>query len=293
LTKKVVKKAVIPAAGLGTRFLPATKAIPKEMLPLIDKPVIQYVVEEAVSSGIEDILIIIGRNKTSIEDHFDYCTEIEKVLKAKGEHEQLLELRKIAQLADIHFVRQKEPLGLGHAVYCARKFINSEPFALLLGDDIVFNQDPCINQLKKAYQEKNNTILGVQQVPDSQIQKYGIIDPKEKDGNFIKVNNLKEKPPVNEAPSNYAILGRYILIEDIFDILSQTPPGAGGEIQLTDALKTLAQNKDVWAFTFEGKRYDMGDKQGFLEATVEYALRSQDLKDSFRNYLQKLLINNC
>jgi len=286
---KEVKKAVIPAAGLGTRFLPATKATPKEMLPLIDKPAIQYVVEEVVASGIEDILIIVGRNKNSIEDHFDYNMEIEKVLYNKGEHKQLQELRDIAKMADIHFVRQKEPLGLGHAIYCARKFISNEPFAVLLGDDIIYHHNPCIAQLNDAYREKKSTILGVQEYPASKLHKYGVIDPEEETGKFVKVNSLVEKPALNEAPSNLAVLGRYILEDDIFEILSDTPPGAGGEIQLTDALKELAQHKDVWAFTFEGRRYDVGDKLGFLEATVEYSLRREDLGENFKSYLTRIL----
>jgi len=289
-----VKKAVIPAAGLGTRFLPATKATPKEMLPVLDKPAIQYVVEEVASAGIEDVLIIIGRNKNSIEDHFDYCVELEHTLENKGKNQELHMIREISRMADVHFVRQKEPLGLGHAVYCARKFIGHEPFAVLLGDDIVYHQVPCIKQLLDAYQEKDATILGVQKVPDGQVNKYGIVDPEfeVQNGNYIKVKNLIEKPAIEKAPSNLAVLGRYILDGDIFDILQHTPPGAGGEIQLTDGINELAQNKEVWAFPFEGRRYDVGDKLGYLEATVEYAMRREELADDFKDYLKGFLRDN-
>ena len=287
--EKKVKKAIIPAAGLGTRFLPATKATPKEMLPVVDKPAIQYVVEEVAASGIEDILIVIGRNKYPIEDHFDYCIEIERVLENKGNADQLQTVRDISQLADIHFVRQKEPLGLGHAVYCARKFINNEPFAVLLGDDIVYDDVPCIRQLMDAYEEKKGTILGVQEVPPSSVHKYGIVNPAGEYGNAVKVNGLVEKPSPQQAPSSLAVLGRYIIEDEVFDYLKYTTPGAGGEIQLTDALNEMARDMDVWALPFSGRRYDVGDKLGYLEATVEYALRREDLAEGFRNYLHELM----
>lgn len=284
-----VHKAIIPAAGLGTRFLPATKAQPKEMLPIVDKPTLQFIIEEAVESGIEEILIITGRNKKSIEDHFDKSVELELELEKKGKTELLEEVRRISDMVNIHYIRQKEPLGLGHAVYCAKSFISNEPFAVLLGDDIVYSDKPCLKQMIEVYDEYKTTILGVQKVPEEEVNKYGIVKGKQIADRIYEVKDLIEKPAVEDAPSNIAILGRYIINPGIFEILEHTKPGTGGEIQLTDALKELAQREAIYAYNFEGKRYDVGDKQGFLEATVEYALRREDLREDFLNYLQRTL----
>jgi UTP--glucose-1-phosphate uridylyltransferase len=281
-----VRKAIIPAAGLGTRFLPATKAQPKEMLPIVDKPTLQYIIEEAVSSGIEEILIITGRNKKSIEDHFDKSVELELELEAKGKVELLEQVREISGLANIHYIRQKEPKGLGHAIYCAKSFIGNEPFAVLLGDDIVYADKPCLKQMIEVYDEYKTTILGVQDVPETEVDKYGIINAMPIEERVYKVKGLVEKPKVEEAPSNIAILGRYIINPAIFDILEHTEPGKGGEIQLTDALKELAGIEAMYAYNFKGKRYDVGDKAGFLKATVEYALRKDDLKQEFMEYIK-------
>lgn len=288
--KKRIKKAVIPAAGLGTRFLPATKAQPKEMLPIVDKPAIQYIVEEAVQSGIEDILIITGRNKRAIEDHFDRSVELELALEEKKDRELLNLVRNISGLANIHYIRQKEPKGLGHAIYCAKTFINNEPFAVLLGDDIVDSKTkPCLQQLIDIYNEYGTSIIGVQEVPKADVSKYGIVSGKMVDERLYKVNNLVEKPSIEGAPSNIAILGRYIIEPEIFEILEHTKPGAGGEIQLTDALKELSTKQDVYAYIFEGRRHDIGNKLGFLQATVEFALKREDLKDAFIAYLRHLI----
>lgn len=283
-----VRKAIIPAAGLGTRFLPATKAQPKEMLPIVDKPTLQYIIEEAVDSGIEEILIITGRNKKSIEDHFDKSVELELELESKGKYDLLEEVRKITDMVNIHYIRQKEPKGLGHAIYCAKSFIGNEPFAVLLGDDIVYGNKPCLKQMIEMYDEYKTSILGVQEVPQEDVKKYGIVDGKHIEGRVYKVKGLVEKPSVEEAPSNVAILGRYIINPAIFEILELTKPGKGGEIQLTDALKELAQYEAMYAYNFEGRRYDVGDKQGFLEATVEFALRREDLREEFLKYLIKI-----
>lgn len=284
-----ITKAVIPAAGLGTRFLPATKAQPKEMLPIVDKPTIQYIVEEAVESGITDILIITGRNKRAIEDHFDRSIELEMELENKGKLTLLEEVRKISDLVEVQYVRQKTPRGLGHAVLCAKNFVGNEPFAVLLGDDIVDAEVPCLKQLIDMYDHYNGTILGVQQVAKENVSKYGIVKGQALNERLYMVEDLVEKPSVDKAPSNVAILGRYIITPEIFPLLEQTMPGAGGEIQLTDALKALAKEKQVWAYEFAGRRYDVGDKLGFLEATVEMALKRDDLRDAFQDYLQKLL----
>ncbi len=284
-----VKKAVIPAAGLGTRFLPATKAQPKEMLPIVDKPTIQYVIEEAVAAGIEEILIITGRSKRAIEDHFDHSIELEHLLEKKNKLDELRSTRAISEMADIFYVRQKEPLGLGHAVLCAAKFVQDEPFAVLLGDDIIYSEVPCIGQLMEIYAARGGSVLGVQPVALPEVHKYGIVNPAGGGDTLVKVKSLVEKPPLEQAPSQLAVLGRYIIDPAIFPILKQTVPGAGGEIQLTDALNTLAQRQMVWAYTFEGRRYDVGDRQGFLEATVEYALRRKDLAHGFEAYLRRLL----
>ena len=288
--KKRIKKAVIPAAGLGTRFLPATKAQPKEMLPIVDKPAIQYIVEEAVQSGIEDILIITGRNKRAIEDHFDRSVELELALEEKKDRELLNLVRNISGLANIHYIRQKEPKGLGHAIYCAKTFINNEPFAVLLGDDIVDSKTkPCLQQLIDIYNEYGTSIIGVQEVPKADVSKYGIVSGKMVDERLYKVNNLVEKPSIEDAPSNIAILGRYIIEPEIFEILEHTKPGAGGAIQLTDALKELSTKQDIYAYIFEGRRHDIGNKLGFLQATVEFALKREDLKDAFIAYLRHLI----
>jgi UTP--glucose-1-phosphate uridylyltransferase len=281
-----VRKAIIPAAGLGTRFLPATKAQPKEMLPIVDKPTLQYIIEEAINSGIEEILIITGRNKKSIEDHFDKSVELELELEAKGKMELLKEVRKISEMANIHYIRQKEPKGLGHAIHCAKSFIGNEPFAVLLGDDIVYAEKPCLKQMIEVYDEYKTTILGVQDVPAGEVDKYGIISGMKIEDRVYKVKGLVEKPKVDEAPSNIAILGRYIINPAIFDILEHTAPGKGGEIQLTDALKELATVEAMYAYNFKGKRYDVGDKAGFLKATVEYALRRDNLKEGFMEYIR-------
>ena len=287
---KKIRKAIILAAGLGTRFLPATKAQPKEMLPIVDKPTLQYIIEEAIESGIEEILIITGRNKKSIEDHFDRSVELELELEHKGKVEMLEMVKSISNMVDIHFIRQKEPKGLGHAIYCAKSFVGNEPFAVMLGDDIVYNEGkPCLRQLMDCYDEYKTSVLGVQTVPDGDVDKYGIVDGLKIEGNVTKVKGLVEKPSVDEAPSNMAILGRYIITPSIFEILERTKPGKGGEIQLTDALLELMSEEAIYAYNFEGRRYDVGDKLGFLEATVEYALRKPELKDGFTKYLNTVL----
>lgn len=280
-----VRKAIIPAAGLGTRFLPATKAQPKEMLPIVDKPTIQYIIEEAVASGIEEILIITGRNKKCIEDHFDKSVELEMELE-KNNKEDLLELvRGISDMVDIHYIRQKEPKGLGHAILCARAFVGNEPFAVLLGDDVVDSEVPCLKQLMDCYKEYKTSILGVQTVSHEDVNKYGIVDGIHIEDRVYKVKKLVEKPAIDESPSNVAILGRYIITPQIFDILKNTEPGKGGEIQLTDALQTLIESEAMYAYNFEGRRYDVGDKLGFLQATVEYALKREELREPFIQYL--------
>lgn len=284
--QRKVRKAVIPAAGLGTRFLPATKAQPKEMLPIVDKPTLQYIIEEAVASGIEEILIITGRNKKSIEDHFDKSVELELELENKGKKELLEIVQNISNMINIHYIRQKEPRGLGDAIYCARHFIGDEPFAVMLGDDIVDNKVPCLKQLMDAYDEYRTTILGVQKVAKEDTNKYGIIDAKFIEDRVYKVKDLVEKPDSDKAPSNIAILGRYIITPEIFEILSDLPPGKGDEIQLTDALKELSKKEAMYAYDFEGRRYDVGDKLGFLEATVDFALKRDELKDGFLDYLK-------
>lgn len=285
---KRVRKAIIPAAGLGTRFLPATKAQPKEMLPIVDKPTLQYIIEEAVDSGIEEILIITGRNKKSIEDHFDKSVELELELESKGKDELLEMVRGISNMINIHYIRQKEPKGLGHAIHCAKSFIGNEPFAVMLGDDVVDAKKPCLKQLIEAYEEYHTSILGVQEVAWEDVDKYGIVSGLHIEDGIYKVKDLVEKPCPEEAPSNIAILGRYIITPQIFEILENTKPGKGGEIQLTDGLKELVQREAIYAYIFEGRRYDVGDKLGFLQATVEYALKRPELKDEFSEYLKKL-----
>ncbi|TDX59278.1 UTP--glucose-1-phosphate uridylyltransferase GalU [Orenia marismortui] len=286
-----VKKAVIPAAGLGTRFLPATKAQPKEMLPIVDKPTIQYIVEEAVESGIEDLIIVTGRHKRAIEDHFDKHLELEIALEKKGKKELLETVRDISDLINVHYVRQKEAKGLGHAILCAKTFIGDEPFAVLLGDDIVKAKKPVTKQLIEVFEEKEATVIGVQEVPDNLVHKYGIVDYSIQYGDLYRVKELIEKPNLADAPSNIAILGRYIITPEIFEILENTPRGKGNEIQLTDALQRLMGTEEVYAQIFTGKRYDIGNKLGFLEATIEFALDREDIKGDFKTYLQKLIKN--
>lgn len=287
---KKIRKAIIPAAGLGTRFLPATKAQPKEMLPIVDKPTIQYIIEEAIESGIEEILIVTGRNKKCIEDHFDKSVELEMELEKNNKHELLELVKDISGMVDIHYIRQKEPKGLGHAIYCAKSFVGDEPFAILLGDDIVYNEEkPCLKQLIDCYNEYKTSILGVQTVDPENVSKYGIVDGIKIEDRVSKVKGLVEKPSIEDAPSNIAILGRYIVTPKIFEILENTKPGKGGEIQLTDALLELINNEAMYAYDFEGKRYDVGDKLGFLEATVEYALRKPELKEQFSEYLRSII----
>lgn len=285
--KNNIKKAVIPAAGLGTRFLPATKAQPKEILPIVDKPTIQYIIEECVQSGIEEILIITGRNKKCIEDHFDKSIELE--LESNGKQEMLEMVRGISDMVNIHFIRQKEPKGLGHAIQCAKTFVGNEPFAVLLGDDIVYNDEkPCLSQLINCYNEYKTSVLGVQEVSSENVSKYGIVGGINIEDRIYKVKELVEKPSIDKAPSNIAILGRYIITPKIFEILEETKPGKGGEIQLTDALLKLLEEEAIYAYSFEGRRYDVGDKQGFLEANIEYGLRSEDLREGFTEYLRAL-----
>ncbi len=280
-----VRKAIIPAAGLGTRFLPATKAMPKEMLPIVDKPTIQYIVEEAISSGIEDIIIVTGKGKRAIEDHFDIAHELEQNLMEKGKLDLLDKVRYSTNLADIHYIRQKEPKGLGHAVWCARNFIGDEPFAVLLGDDIVQSETPCLKQLINQYENTNSSIIGVQTVPDNETHRYGIVEPSGQNGRRYKVGNFVEKPEPGTAPSNLAIMGRYILTPEIFMFLDQMETGAGGEVQLTDAIQKLNQIQRVFAYDFEGKRYDVGEKIGFVKTTIEFALQDANLKSELLAYL--------
>ncbi len=284
-----VRKAIIPAAGLGTRFLPATKAMPKEMLPIVDKPTIQYIVEEAIESGIEDIIIVTGKGKRAIEDHFDHSFELEQNLFEKGKFELLTEVQKSSKLVDIHYIRQKEPKGLGHAIWCARKFIGNEPFAVLLGDDIVNADTPCLKQMIDQYNRYNATILGVQTVNESDVSRYGIVDGSMIDSRLYNVHSLVEKPKQDEAPSNLAILGRYILSPKIFDILSNQKPGAGDEIQLTDAIAELNKHEAVYAYDFEGTRYDVGEKMGFIQTTIDYALNRVDLRDRLLDYMKMII----
>ncbi len=284
-----VRKAIIPAAGLGTRFLPATKAQPKEMLPIVDKPTIQYIIEEAIASGIEDILIITGRGKRAIEDHFDRSLELEEELRKKGQEELLAQVRQIANLVDIHYIRQKEAKGLGHAIHCAKAFIGNEPFAVLLGDDIVDSEVPCLKQMIDTYDEYRTSILGVQHVAMEDVSKYGIVAGKQVDDRIFKVKTLVEKPDKEQAPSNLAILGRYIITPTIFRYLENAQPGKNGEIQLTDSLCDLARVEPMYAYDFIGRRYDVGNKLGFLQATVEFALKREDLRTEFEAYLRDLL----
>jgi UTP--glucose-1-phosphate uridylyltransferase len=285
---KSITKAVFPAAGLGTRFLPATKASPKEMLPLVDKPLIQYVVEEAVSSGIDEIVVITGRGKRAIEDHFDVAFELEEDLKAKGKHKLLSEMQRIANLVTFCYIRQKKALGLGHAVLMAKRIVGDEAFAVLLGDDIIDAEVPALQQMMEIYKRYPATILAIQKVPKSQTHHYGIIDGKKIEDGIYLVRDLVEKPSPDAAPSNLAIIGRYILTPEIFRALERTKPGKGGEIQLTDGIKILMDKQPIYAYEFKGARHDAGDKLGFLKATVEFGLKNAEFGADFRSYLKKL-----
>lgn len=294
MKKSVVRKAIIPAAGLGTRFLPATKAIPKEMLPIVDIPTIQYIVKEAVASGIEEILIITNSNKHCMENHFDRSYELEKRLLESNKQAECDMICDIADMANVYYVRQKEPKGLGHAILCAKSFIGDEPFAVLLGDDVVENHEgkPALKQLIDAYNEVQASVVGVQTVPEDDVSKYGVVEPElgtAPVGRRVKLSSMVEKPKKEDAPSNMAVLGRYVLTPEIFDYLEKQTPGAGGEIQLTDSIKSLMISQSVYAYDFEGIRYDVGDKFGFIKATVDYALEREELKDKLQAYLQELV----
>ncbi|WP_100010086.1 UTP--glucose-1-phosphate uridylyltransferase GalU [Lentibacillus sediminis] len=283
---KTVKKAIIPAAGLGTRFLPATKAMPKEMLPIVDKPTIQYIIEEAIESGIEDIIIVTGKGKRAIEDHFDHNFELEDNLMKKEKFE-MLEKVNHASNVDLHYIRQKDPKGLGHAVWCARKFIGDEPFAVLLGDDIVQAETPGLRQLIQQYEETQSSVVGVQKVPGNETHRYGIVDPSTVEGRRYQVHDFVEKPKQGTAPSNLAIMGRYVLTPEIFGFLDKQKIGAGGEIQLTDAIQMLNEIQSVYAYDFEGKRYDVGEKLGFVKTTIDLALENEEIRDELFAYLKE------
>lgn len=286
MNKMRIRKAIIPAAGLGTRFLPATKAMPKEMLPIIDKPTIQYIVEEAIESGIEDIIIVTGKGKRAIEDHFDNSFELEMNLQSKGKFDELEQVRASANV-EIHYIRQKEALGLGHAIWCARKFIGNEPFAVLLGDDIVKSEEPCLKQLIDQYEKVDASVIGVQEVPDTEIHRYGVIDPVSSISRLMQVRRFVEKPTLKEAPSNYAIIGRYILNPEIFSFLEKKKIGKGNEIQLTDAIEELNKIQSVFAYNFHGKRFDVGEQLGFIDTTLHFALEREDIKEEVKNIILK------
>lgn len=287
-----IRKAIIPAAGLGTRFLPATKAMPKEMLPIVDKPTIQYIVEEAVASGIEDIIIVTGKGKRAIEDHFDYSFELDHYLVEKGKWAQLHEVRKSSEMADIHYIRQKEPKGLGHAIWCARKFIGDEPFAVLLGDDIVESDVPCLKQMIDVYEDYKASVVGVQPVDWNEVSRYGIVDPTVLQERVYLANKLVEKPEVGKAPSNLAIMGRYILTPAIFNILEEQQVGVNGEIQLTDAISRLGETEKILAYNFEGERHDVGEKIGFIKTSIHYALENPELRDELVKYMTEIVQNS-
>lgn len=285
---KKIKKAIIPAAGLGTRFLPATKAMPKEMLPILDKPTIQYIIEEAARAGIEDIIIVTGRHKRAIEDHFDSQKELEMVLKEKGKSELLEKVQYSTELANIFYVRQKEQKGLGHAISSARQFIGNEPFAVLLGDDIVESEVAAVKQLIDVYEETGHSVIGVQEVPEADTHRYGIIDPLTKNGRQYEVKKFVEKPAQGTAPSNLAIMGRYVLTPEIFDYLKTQKEGAGNEIQLTDAIERMNNDNQVYAYDFEGERYDVGEKLGFVKTTIEYALKDDSMREELTRFIKEL-----
>ena len=285
-----IRKAVFPAAGLGTRFLPATKASPKEMLPLVDKPLIQYAVEESVASGIDSILIITGRDKTAIEDHFDISFELEHILRQKGKAELFDEVRAISEMARISYTRQREALGLGHAILQAKDFVGDEPFAALLADDIVDAETPALRQMIDVFEKYDAPVIATMQVEGEAISRFGVIDAEEIEPNIFKIRDMVEKPPFNEAPSDLAIIGRYIFTPDIFEEIENTEPGAGGEIQITDAMRRMLKKRPFYAVKLQGTRHDAGDKLGFLIATVEFALKRPDLADDFREYLKSLTL---
>jgi UTP--glucose-1-phosphate uridylyltransferase len=290
--KQRVRKAVFPVAGLGTRFLPATKALPKEMLPLVDKPIIQYGVEEALAAGCDQIILITGRGKTAIEDHFDVSYELEKMLEERNKTELLTVVRQISDMIHVAYVRQKEALGLGHAVLMARELVGNEPFAVLLADDIIDGTVPCLRQMMDVFEETQSSVLAIQEIDPGNISAYGVLDAKPAAGRFagrlFEISNLVEKPKREEAPSNLAIVGRYILTPTVFEMLARTPLGAGGELQLTDGMKMLLRQEKMYGYVFEGTRHDTGDKLGFLKATVEFALKRRDLGRDFRDYLKQL-----
>jgi UTP--glucose-1-phosphate uridylyltransferase len=290
--KMKVRKAVFPAAGLGTRFLPATKAQPKEMLPIVDKPIIQYGVEEALAAGCDQIIIITGRGKVAIEDHFDVSYELERILADRGKTDLLKIVKQISDMIHVAYVRQKEALGLGHAVLMAKELIGNEPFAVILADDVIAASKPCLQQMVEVFEETQASVIASQVVEGPAISSYGVLDIALADGRFggrlSEIKHMVEKPKLEEAPSKQAIIGRYILTPAIFDVLEKTTPGAGGELQLTDAMRNLLQQERMWAYVYEGKRYDTGDKLGFLKATVEFALQREDLGGPFREYLKKL-----
>ncbi|EFM09155.1 UTP-glucose-1-phosphate uridylyltransferase [Paenibacillus curdlanolyticus YK9] len=286
---KTIRKALIPAAGLGTRFLPATKAMPKEMLPILAKPTIQYIVEEAVAAGIEDIIIVTGKHKRAIEDHFDNAFELEEMLKSQGKLQLLERVQQSSRMADIHYIRQKEPLGLGHAIWVARKFFNDEPFAVLLGDDIVQAEVPCIRQLIDTYEKVQSPVIAVKHVPDEETNRYGIVKARNEEGPLYQVERLVEKPPIGQAPSNLAIMGRYILTPEIFELLERQERGVGGEIQLTDAIQSLNELQQVYAYAYEGTRYDVGDLGGFIDTTLEFAMRNDELREQAIQTMERLL----
>ncbi|WP_018887655.1 UTP--glucose-1-phosphate uridylyltransferase GalU [Paenibacillus massiliensis] len=284
-----IRKAIIPAAGLGTRFLPATKAMPKEMLPIVDKPTIQYIIEEAVASGIEDIIIVTGKGKRAIEDHFDSSFELEHNLASKEKWKLLDEVRRPSEMADIHYIRQKEPKGLGHAIWCARKFIGDEPFAVLLGDDIVEAEIPCLQQMIHVFDRYQQPVVGVKQVSWDEVHRYGIVEGRQVENNLVQATRLVEKPAREEAKSNLAIMGRYILTPQIFDLLGEQSVGVGGEIQLTDALFRLGEENPILAYEFNGDRHDVGEKLGFIETTIHYALQHDEIKDDVLAYMKKVI----
>lgn len=288
---KKIKKAIIPAAGLGTRFLPATKAMPKEMLPILDKPTIQYIVEEAAKAGIEDIIIVTGKHKRAIEDHFDNQKELEMILEEKGKDDLLERVKYSTELANIFYVRQKEQKGLGHAIYSARQFIGDEPFAVLLGDDIVESDTPAIKQLIDIYEQTEKSVIGVQEVPENETHRYGIIDPVAHQERRYEVKEFVEKPAEGTAPSNLAIMGRYVLTPEIFDYLETQGEGAGGEIQLTDAIERLNKDNQVFAYDFEGNRFDVGEKLGFVKTTIEFALKDQTMSEELKSFIKTLDID--
>ena len=284
-----VKKAVIPVAGLGTRFLPATKTVPKELLPIVDTPAIQYVVEEAVESGVTEVIFVTGRGKDSIEDHFDVAPELDQVLEVRGQTEMLETLKRIAEMIEIVSVRQKRPLGLGHAVLCARDLVGDEPFAVLLADDLIDAQVPCVRQLVEVFEDRNESVIALMKVPRDEVHRYGVIKGRMVSSRLYDIQDLVEKPPNKEAPSQLAIIGRYILRPEIFNLLAKVTPGRGGEIQLTDGLLQLAAKRKVYGYEFVGERYDIGDKYGFVKATVAHALKRPELREQVKQYLREAL----